>query len=87
MAAGASSRERRARGTLGAEVGGRAAPAGPEEEELGLEDPRACPPLWLPVFAGRRERNLAGGVCRDAGAGGAEGGGPSPGAAQCGGSF
>lgn len=38
-------------------------------------------------FAGRGEQSLAGGVCRDAGAGGAEGGGPPPGAAQCGGSF
>lgn len=44
-------------------------------------------PLWLPVLAGRRERGLEGAVCRDAGAGGAEGGSPPPGAAQCGGSF
>lgn len=50
-------------------------------------DPREFLPLRLPVFAGHGERGLAGGVCRDAGAGGAEGGGPPPGAAQCGGSF
>ena len=43
--------------------------------------------LRLSVFAGRGERSLAAGVCRDARAGGAEGGGPPPGAAQCGGSF
>lgn len=39
------------------------------------------------MFAGRKERVLAGGVCRNAGAGGAEGGSSPPGAAQCGGSF
>lgn len=55
--------------------------------ELGLEDLQESLLLWSPVFAGRRERILAPGVCRDAGAGGAEGGGPPPGAAQCGGSF
>lgn len=43
--------------------------------------------LQLPVFVGRREPDRRAGKCRDAGAGGAEGGGPPPGAAQCGGSF
>uniref|UniRef100_F7C9D8 26S proteasome non-ATPase regulatory subunit 7 n=2 Tax=Equus caballus TaxID=9796 RepID=F7C9D8_HORSE len=86
MAARATVRARRAQHS-GSGRGGRAAAAEPEEEELGLEDPREFLPLRLPVFAGRGERGLAGGVCRDAGAGGAEGGGPPPGAAQCGGSF
>lgn len=61
------------------------AAAEPEEEEPGLEYSRES--LRPPVFAGRKERGLAGGVCRDAGAGGAEGGSSPPGAAQCGGSF
>lgn len=76
-----------ARGTLGAEGGRRAEAARPEKEELGLEGLLEFLPLWLPVLAGLWERILASGVCRDAGAGGAEGGGPPPGAAQCGGSF
>lgn len=52
--------------------------AEPEEEELGLADPRVFLPL--PVFADLREPSLACGVCHDAGAGSAEGGGPPPGA-------
>lgn len=74
-----------ARAALWERKRGTAAAAEPEEEEPGLEDPRVS--LRLPVFAGRKELSLAGGVCRDAGAGGAEGGGSPPGAAQCGGSF
>ena len=56
--------------------------------------PGACARQWEATImrsprppARRGEQGLAGGVCRDAGAGGAEGGGPPPGAAQCGGSF
>lgn len=86
QAAGASAPARHARHS-GSGRRGRAALAGPEGEELGLEDPRESLALWLPVFAGRGSRNLAGEVHHDAGAGGAEGGGPPPGAAQCGGSF
>ena len=86
LAAGATARSRRAQHP-GSGRRGRAAAAQPEEEEPGLEDPKESLPLWPPAFAGRGEQGLAGGVCRDAGAGCAEGGGPPPGAAECGGSF
>lgn len=74
----------RVRGTLGAEV---ASPAvvKPEGEALGPGG-AACVAAVAGV-CGSQGAGPAGGLCRDAGAGCAEGGGPPPGAAQCGGSF
>lgn len=74
----------RARSALGAEADC-AAPVKPEGEALGPGG-AAC----IAAVAGVCGLQVAGpavGLCRDAGAGGAEGGGPPPGAAQCGGSF